>query len=305
MKQRIPNFESFINESPMRPSGPKTRRVRAVKAILKDFQQSKWYTPEEIWNLDWYGNLRYMASDHDEGELADMFLTPGEYPDRGKAEDKLCDKIVDTWEQMKKLDPKIETMFQEWSDRKKAEKAEEARKEAEAKHKKEIAEAKAQLSFLSKINKLLPDLFQYAKRYSWFVKINPWMTPKTDFKKSTISSEDMIVGKYYIGRYTAYDGGCGEGQMFPAVMKYDGKKGEDHYGSTILSTGAYGPSVWTSVNTKPKSLHVANFEAMTELDEFLKANKNQLAKVLKKYDELWDKYKDEKALPFDPYWGMN
>lgn len=37
----------------------------------------------------------------------------------------------------------------------------------------------------------------------------------------------------------------------------------------------------------------------------MKANKGAFAKVNKEYDELWNKEKDTKELPFDPYWDMN
>lgn len=307
MKQRIPNWESFdkLYEMPTaygRPGGgaPKQRSVRSAKTILKDFQNSKYYTPEGIYDIEKWSKLYYIVVNKSSDDLADMFLTPGEYPYTRKGEDGLRNKLDAVWSEMQKIDKNLMKMYDEHAELMRIEAEEKKRIEQEKAHKAAIEQEQKKVKFLKKV-KGLDLLYYFNSRHAWFVKINPWMTPKTNFKKTTaISADEMKKDKYYVVDAILYKGNNGEGLMWPSVIKYVNSEKS----IPVISIGMYGPSIWTSVYLDEKEEEI-KIKSCYDFDEWMKANINELKELKKKYDDLWEKHKDEAPAEFDPYWGMN
>jgi hypothetical protein len=310
MKQRIPLFENFepLNEMPMGYPQTKMRSVRSVGAVVKELQKSKYYNPADLYRIQWNGLSMYAQQQYTPGEkewayeLVKLVYTDGQWP-MGKSRDTLDRKASELWTAVKKADAKIEQMIQQEYDREQAEKAEKKRIEDEKKHKAEIAQAAKELKFMEDLG--IDGLFKYAKRYAWYVKINPWSCPKANFNKgNSVPMSEMQPGQLYIGDGTIYSAGLGKGIMFPAIFKFvKTKENNTCVIEHIMSMGMYGPSVWVSLQIDGKE---SNARVSGEpLEEFLKKNKSQIESINKKYDDIWEKEKDEEALPFDPYWGMN
>ncbi len=299
MKRRIPTFDEFeINES-LEGGPPKMRKTRAVGAILKAFQKSRYYTPEEIYNIEYWDKLRNMVRNHDSDDFSNIFLTPGEWPWSSKAEDRLADKLVNIWKEVKKKDPKIEQMYNEWVVKRDEEiKIAKEKKNAEDLKKKKL-EAKKLVAWLKKNNLL--EIHEYQEKYNWLVKRNPWSMPKANFKETKMYNQtEMQKGKRYIGRGTDRSGSSGSALMFPTVIEWVDKD----IAIILMETGMYGPSVWISVNQKGSKSKV-DFSGQ-DYDEWYKANKNELKAMIKKFDTAIEKMgEDTDELPFDPYWGMN